>query len=305
MEEEENNLSILFFILLVILNFFMLIISLFLFYLLIKSKAFNNFQCYNATIFSLVILLDYIVRMIPFSDNKSNNYSIWEYLQAFLLIFFDKVILATLTTHIILFYLGVIHTKKYYDNDKIAFYISFMINFIVCLILSILYIKFGGIYQDSHNRYFYCETSKFKEISDPIFNSIYLIPNLYCSLILVTFLLKKIKEVKNGLTEDYDYNHNFKRTLIMALLNIIFFIESYLIIFGVLEGEKTDIIYLSTLLLICLFNCLNKTVIKETMKIFCKNKYKQRYGNDEKGNENDEEGDENDEKLVKTNTYSE
>ena len=298
-EKEEKNIGILFFVLLFILNFFMLIISIFLFYLIIKSKAFNNYQCYNAIIFSLVILLDCIVRMISFSG------SLWEYLQAFLLTFFDKVILATITTHIILFYLGVIHTKKFYDNDKIAFYISFVINFVVCLVLTILYIKLEGIYQPNGNGYFYCRSTKFKEILDPIFNSVYLIPNLYCSFILITFLLGKIKEVKSGITEDYDYNRNFKRTLIMTLLNIICFLESYLIIFDVLGGPKTDIIYLSTLLLICLCNCLNKTVIKETMKIFCKNKYKQKYGNEEKGNQIDEEEDENDEKLIQTNTYKE
>ncbi len=302
MGEPKKDLNMPFFIL---LNFIMLIISLFLFYLIIKSKAFNNYQCYNATIFSLVILLDCFVRMIRFSDNDLDNFSIWKYLQAFLLTFFDKVILATITTHTILFYLGVIHTKKYYDNDKKVFYISFAINFVVCLVLTILYIILNGIYEPNDNGYFYCKSSIFKEISDPIFNSVYLIPNLYCSFILVTFLLGKIKEVKSGMTEDYDYNRNFKRTLIMASLNIFCFLESYLIIFGVLDGPKTDIIYLSTLLLICLFNCLNKTAIKETMKIFCKNKYKQKYGNDEIGNENDEEGDENDEKLIQRNTYSE
>jgi hypothetical protein len=74
-------------------------------------------------------------------------------------------------------------------------------------------------------------------------------------MILIKYLFRKIKEIEKGITEDYDYKHNFKKAIIVTLLNIIIFLESYLIIFGILKEEKADIIYLSTLLLISLFNC--------------------------------------------------
>ena len=302
-DPDENEIRLAYFIPLIILNVFMLIISLFLFVLLIKSKAFEIYQCYNILMFSLAILIDCFVRIIPFTDDDSNSHSFFEYLQAFLLTFFDKIILAVLSTQTILVYLGVIHTKKYFENDKKVFLISFIINIVICLVLAIIYISVG-IHQTHHRLYFYSNSGDFKTVADPIFNTVYFVCTLYCSSILIIYLFKKIKEVKKGLIEDADYNHHFKRALIMALLNIITFIESYLIMFDVLNGEKTDIIYLSTLLLINLFNCGNKTVIKETMKIFCKNKYKQRYGNDEKGNENDENGDENGGDLVRNGTYS-
>ena len=267
----------------------MFIISLFFFILFIKSKAFNKYECYNLIIFIFVILLDCVVRIIPFSDDDDSSINIFEYLQAFLLVFFDKIILAALTTQTILFYLGVIHTKTFKNNDKKAFFISFVINIVICSSLTILYIYFGGIRLANHRRYLYCDTSELKDISDPIFDSVYLIANLYCSIILIKYLFRKIKEIEKGITEDYDYKHNFKKAIIVTLLNIIIFLESYLIIFGILKEEKADIIYLSTLLLISLFNCCNETVIKEAMKIFCKNKYKQRYGNDKKVEENDED----------------
>jgi hypothetical protein len=222
------------------------------------------------------MLLDSLLRIIPFSDDDS-NINIFEYLQAFLLVFFDKVILAVLTTQTILFYIGVIYTKTFKNNDKKAFFISFVINIVISSSLAILYISFGGIRLASHRRYLYCKPSKLKEISDPIFNSVYLIANLYCSIFLIRYLFRKIKEIEIGLTEDYDYKHNFRKAIIVTLLNIITFLESYLIIFDVLGGEKTDIIYLSTLLLISIFNCCNEAVMKEAMKIFCINKYKQRY----------------------------
>ena len=288
-DDDRKIIHYYYYIPLVILIVMMFIISLFFFILFIKSKAFNKYECYNLIIFIFVILLDCVVRIIPFSDDDDSSINIFEYLQAFLLVFFDKIILAALTTQTILFYLGVIHTKTFKNNDKKAFFISFVINIVICSSLSILYIYFGGIRLANHRRYLYCDTSELKDISDPIFDSVYLIANLYCSIILIKYLFRKIKEIEKGITEDYDYKHNFKKAIIVTLLNIIIFLESYLIIFGILKEEKADIIYLSTLLLISLFNCCNETVMKEAMKIFCKNKYKQRYGNDKKVEENDED----------------
>ena len=300
--EGDHSIRLAFLIPLIILNALMLLITLFLFFFLIKSKAFENYQCYNILIFSLAILIDCAVRIIPFSNGNPDDYSFWEYLQAILLVFFDKIILAAITTQTILFYLGVIHTKTYFDNDKKVFFISFAINIVICLVLTIIYIS-NGIHQVHRRLYFYCNTDAFKKVADPIFNSIYLLPNLYCSLVLILYLFRKIKEVKKGLIEDADYIHHFKRALLMALLNIITFLESYFIIFDILEDEKTDIIYLSTLLLISLFNCGNQAIMKETMRLCCKNKYKEKYGNEEKGNENDDE-DENDGEFVRQRTYS-
>ena len=196
--------------------------------------------------------------------------------------------------------LGVIHTKTFVDNDKITFYISFAINIIISVVLTIIYIINGSIALVSNRRYLYCQDSKSKEILDPIFNSVYFIANLYCSIFLLMYLFRKIKDVKNGLTEDYDYKYNFKKTLIMTLLNLITFLESYLIIFDVLSGEATDLIYLITLFIIILYNCLNKTTLKEAMKIFCIDKYKRIYGNEE--NKNNKEEDEDD--LIHSRTYS-
>jgi hypothetical protein len=288
-DDDRKIIHYYYYIPIIILIVVMFIISLFFFILFIKSKAFNKYECYNLIIFIFVILLDCVVRIIPFSDDDDSSINIFEYLQAFLLVFFDKIILAALTTQTILFYLGVIHTKTFKNNDKKAFFISFVINIVICSSLTILYIYFGGIRLANHRRYLYCDTSELKDISDPIFDSVYLIANLYCSIILIKYLFRKIKEIEKGITEDYDYKHNFKKAIIVTLLNIIIFLESYLIIFGILKEEKADIIYLSTLLLISLFNCCNETVMKEAMKIFCKNKYKQRYGNDKKVEENDED----------------
>ncbi len=112
-----------------ILNIFTIIFSLYLFFLFIKSKSFHTYPCYNIIIFSLIILLDNILRVLPLSDDDEKK-SVMEYIVAFLLVFFDKLILATLATQAFIFYLGVLKTKFYYDHEKAIFIIPFIINLI-------------------------------------------------------------------------------------------------------------------------------------------------------------------------------
>ena len=97
-DDDRKIIHYYYYIPLVILIVMMFIISLFFFILFIKSKAFNKYECYNLIIFIFVILLDCVVRIIPFSDDDDSSINIFEYLQAFLLVFFDKIILAALTT---------------------------------------------------------------------------------------------------------------------------------------------------------------------------------------------------------------
>ena len=71
-----------------ILNIFTIIFSLYLFFLFIKSKSFHTYPCYNIIIFSLIILLDNILRVLPLSDDDDEKKSVMEYIVAFLLVFF-------------------------------------------------------------------------------------------------------------------------------------------------------------------------------------------------------------------------
>jgi len=122
MKEEENENSFAddkkAFIPVLILNILIIIIGLYLSFLLIKSKSFHTYPCYNMIIFSLILFLDNILRILPFTDSKRGKHNTLEYIQAYLLVFFDKLILATLTMHAFIFYLGVIKTEFYYCHEK-------------------------------------------------------------------------------------------------------------------------------------------------------------------------------------------
>ena len=168
-----------------------------------------------------------------------------------------------------LFYFGVILNKKYEKNKKAIFITSFSISFIISIILATTYIIIGG--RTSYGIYWYCGDNSVKKIIDPIFVGILIAINSFCILILLGYLYNKINKVSKGEIEDLDYCHNFTRVLLMFFVNMLTFIEQYLIIFDVFDFNEVnvDFIYLSTCLIIDLYYTLNKTIYDETCFIFC------------------------------------
>ena len=267
--ENERNEGI--FIVTIILNSFIIIISFYLAFLFIKSKTFHTVPCYNMIIFSLILFLDCILRLLP----TKSWAEAFQYIQAFLLSFFDKLILATLTMHSVIFYLGTVYTDTYYKNEKKIFIISFIISGIVSIVLTSIYLK-EGVHQPDKRYYFYVNQDSFKFFADIVFDSVFFAPNFFCCLILLCYIYRKKREAQSGLIEDIDYSRRFIRVSLLFWLNMATFTESYLIIFGYLQGEYTDLIYLMTCLIIDLYNSINRTVIKETLKIFCKDTYEEK-----------------------------
>ena len=271
MAEIQNEINEGIFIVTIILNSFIIIISFYLAFLFIKSKTFHTVPCYNMIIFSLILFLDCILRLLP----TKSWAEAFQYIQAFLLSFFDKLILATLTMHSVIFYLGTVYTDTYYKNEKKIFIISFIISGIVSIVLTSIYLK-EGVHQPDKRYYFYVNQDSFKFFADIVFDSVFFVPTFFCCLILLCYIYRKKREAQSGLIEDIDYSRRFIRVSLLFWLNMATFTESYLIIFGYLHGEYTDLIYLMTCLIIDLYNSINRTVIKETLKIFCKDTYEEK-----------------------------
>lgn len=260
---------------LIIINAIIILISLYLSFLFIKSKAFKNYPCYNMILFSFVILIDNILRIIPF--NRDDDCNTFEHIEAALLVFFDKLILATISMQALIFYLGVLKNQFYSSNEKKIFFISLIISLVISGTLGGIYVGlFGAV---PAGLYCYCGDDTKKSIIDSIFNGVYLAINFYCTLIVMLYCWRKKNEAASGLIDDSSgtYKHNFKRVVIMFILNNIIFIESYLIIYDVLSYDSIDLIYLITCLAVDLFNSINETVYKETLKIFCIKKYREKY----------------------------
>ena len=247
-----------------ILNVFLILIAIYIFILYVKDKNFHEIPCYNMMIISLLLFFDNILRIIPVG-----NIDALQVIQAFILVFFDKFLLNTLTVQAILFYFGVIINKIYEKNKKAIFITSFSISFIISIILATIYIIVGG--RTPYGIYWYCGDSSIKKIIDPIFIGILIAINLFCILILLGYLYNKINKVSKGEIEDLDYCHNFTRVLLMFFVNMLTFIEQYFIIYDVFDYNvvNVDLVYLSTCLIIDLFYTLNKTIYDETCVIFC------------------------------------
>lgn len=265
--EEDNKEDI--FIPLIILNVIIIIITLYLSILFCISKSFHSIPCYNIIIFSFIIFLDNILRIIPFKDKNDSDKNPFEYIQAFLLVLFDKLILAILSMQSLIYYLGIAKTKFYFDNEKKIFIITLVINLIISLTLTSIYITFDI---KPFQLYYYCNDPQTKIILDTIFNSIYDLINNICLIYTLFYISKKRKDTITLTKEEFNFKHHFIRTLAMFFLNNFTFIESFLFIYDILDSKYNELIYLSTCLLISIFNSFNRTVFEQTSKIFCKKK---------------------------------
>ena len=279
-----------------IFNFIIIFITLYLIFLLIKSKSFKIYPCYNITILSFVIFIDNILRIIP-----SGDISFISYTQAYLLTSLDKLLLTSITSQAIITYLGVCETKIYFKNEKKIFLSTLIVGISISCILSFLYLIVAGTVE--YGTYYYCADSPVKRTSDTIFNAVFLFINLFCSLALLIYISQKKREARLGIIEDLDYGHHHTKIVFMFLFNSLLFIESYLIIYDKFPDADVDLIYLITCLLILFYYTINKITIKETMKIFCKSYYDKNYPNINKsdsflGDDNEDKEEQNNDKRT-------
>ena len=250
-----------------ILNVLMILIGIYLFILYLKSKDFQTYSTFNILFMSLTILLDNITRIIP-SKSFPNFF---HYLQAFILVLCDKMILSFLSMQIVVIYIAIMWEETYFKNEKKIFIIGTIICIAISAVITSLFIWIPNeLYEGSS--YYYCVNKwKGKIIIDVVFNSILLCLNFFCIVVLLAYFSKKKKEVESGKIEDYGYKEKFIRFLILFFINILFITESFLIIYEKLPGN-VDFIYLCSCLVVDLCYSINSNVIKETKKLFCRKK---------------------------------
>jgi len=249
------------------MNIIIILISIYLLFLYIKSKQFHSYSCGNVVILSFIILIDNIVRLIPIS--KKEKYEVFHYLQAFILASLDKFILLILTVQMFIIYMGIMKTEFYNQHKKAIFYFPFFISLVLSFTIGGLYLLFG---LDEYGIYYYVHGNDIKEIIDTIFNSLFLLMNTFFSVIIILNLVLRKEDIEKGIINENDYEHNLSRMILMSLANTIIYIEQFLIVYDKLPvpDEYIDLVYIATCLIINLIYAINKIVIKETKKIFCK-----------------------------------
>lgn len=278
MDQEGNNIEITpILIVIIVINCFIVIISLYLTFLYIKSKELHSYSCRHIIVLSLSILIDNIVRLIPIS--RDEKYKAIQYIQAFILTSLDKFILLIIVVQIFIIYLGIMKTEFYNNHRKAIFFSTFFGSLGISFLIGGLYLIYGIT---NFGLYFYVDGNKNKQIFDTIFNSVFLSLNtFFCMIIIINISLKKEEINKEMITDDNALEHDLRRMILMFIANILMYVESYLIIWDVLDfiGEYIDLIYTITCLIINLIYAINKLIIEETKKIFCLCKTEEKINN--------------------------
>jgi len=264
----------------IIFAFFMALITLYLTILYIKSEAFHTYSCYNIILMSIVLLLDCILKMIP-SDSGTEGF---EFVLAIIKNFFDKMILAVLSMQVLVLYMGIIHTQYYFSHEKSIFIVGTIVSAIVSITLSLVYSSLRWV-EDSDGKVIYDENSKddkndnneesekrniTKQVLEVIFCATLLVANIFCLIVVLSYISKKSKEAKAGIIEDLGYSKQLIRFLFIFFINIIAIVVSGIIINFDFLTEYNHIIYLLVCFIIDLCYSINKTVYIETVKLFCK-----------------------------------
>lgn len=256
-------------ILTLVANGISILIGIFITILYIKCKPLHNYVCYNKLTINLILLLNNLIRIIPLYLS-GDNFS--KYIQGFLLIFLDKLFLIILTIQIIIQYIGIMHTIFYYSHQKIIFLIGYLISIIISLILASIFITDGVSRKDDKLYYYGNNKGDFKKIMDTIYDGILLFINV---VLIIIILINSFISKQRATSEDQfnNYEYNFIQSLIKFFVNAITYVISFLINFSQISGFS-DFAYLLNFIIVDIFYCFNKIILREMRYLFCKNKYK-------------------------------
>lgn len=245
-----------------------ILIVLYVIFIYIKSKEFHSYSCAYIIILNISILIDSIFRIIPVGDDKT-KYKWLQFIQAFILASLDKYILLALTLQVFIIYLGIMKTDFYYKHKKAIFYITFFTSMGLSFLMGGLFLL-GDV--TDYGLYWYTKDNSIKKIFDNIFNSVFLTLNtFFCIIVIINICIRK-EEIEKGMLNENDYEHDLNRMIIIFITNTLIYVESFIIIHDVIniKGVYIDLIYLVSCLIVTLIYSINKFVINETKKIFCK-----------------------------------
>ena len=184
----------------------------------------------------------------------------------------------------------------YLSKKKSIYYITLVISIIISIIIPMIY--HGSKIRTTRNgTYNYIVQDKITIISESIFHLVCFVVNLFFLLVLMCYLKGKKKEAESGLIEDIDYKHHFRKIITLLILVPTLIIFSF---FFNLSGDF-DLLFLIISFILNLTYCVNRVLIKEILKLFCKDTYKKHLekvdslkilGDAEKYEDNEEEHEE-------------
>jgi hypothetical protein len=283
-----------FYIVQIIISALIAIITIYLIALFIKSETFKSYSCFNILLMSIILFFDCFILALTVSIGKKANQE-GKFILLLFKTFFDKMILSVLSLQVIIVYAGIIHTDYYYSHEKSFVKIGNAICAIISGALAAIYTSIRWVKDDKGNSIFDYDldddnNGKIKmrslatKIIETIFCGINLIVIVFFLVVVILHISKKRREAKAGLIQDLGYGNQILRFSLIFSVNIILIIYSGIISnfsqeFGLskLKGFENynGIVFLIICFLIELCFMINKTIYQETLKIFCKKKYKE------------------------------
>jgi len=242
------------------------IFSVFIIIVYIKSKFFHSYAYYFNILFTLIICIRNLMRLI-----QKIEYNGFCFFQAFLLSTFDKFIQVQITSYSIINYIGMFSNKFFEGNKKQIFIMLTALSAFYSFGLTIIFIS-QGLSGEAYCCYVKTSAS-LKKILDTLFSVILLSINLFCTLRIILTLCKS----KNQNMENKKKSEDIKRHLTRFISEIFFVTFIFLIvIFTVnkifmddIEKEFKEIMYEILLLIMEIFYTMNKEILKEVKRIFC------------------------------------
>jgi len=280
-----------FYIVQIIISALIAIITIYLVALFIKSETFKSYSCFNILLMSIILFLDcFILALTVLIGKKANQEG--KFILLLFKTFFDKMILSVLSLQVIIVYAGIIHTDYYYSHEKSFVKIGNAICAIISGALAAIYTSIRWVKDDKGNSIFDYDLdndnngeikmrSLATKIIETIFCGINLIVIVFFLVVVILHISKKRREAKAGLIQDLGYGNQILRFSLIFSVNIIALIFEGLVInfskeIGISAyNEYCGIVFLVICFLIQLCFMINKTVYKETLKIFCKKKYQE------------------------------
>ena len=223
----ENSDNIFGSLIIPILNGIIIFIALSILIFYFKNKSFLNYSYFNIIILCFIMFADNILRIITVNHDSSK---VLQYGQAFLLVFFDRLILLEITTQAVICYLGIAQNNYYKDHTKKIFFVTLFLSLSISLILAAIFIFDQDI--KKYDNYFYCDDQNIrKRIIDTAFDSILLCANVFCFISIISTLTENNKDAKkHEASKELGYQYFLVKMYITFFINIFIFVESFLII---------------------------------------------------------------------------
>ena len=275
-----------FFIVQIIISSLIAIITIYLISLFIKSEAFKAYSCFNIMLMSIILFLDCLILALTVTIGDKTGQG-GQFILTLLKTFFDKMILSVLSLQVIIVYAGIIHTDYYYSHEKYFVKIGNAVCAIISGALAAVYSSIRWVngrfdYNfDDDNDGEIKKRALASKIMEAIFCGINLIIIVFFLVVVIMHISKKRREAKAGLIQDLGYGKQLLRFSLIFSVNTIAIIFEGTVVnfskeFGISAYNKyCAIIFLVICFLIQLCFMINKTVYKETLKIFCKKKFKE------------------------------